>query len=112
MGIKYSFLWTATNIRLPLNDSPLLAASKNSYRCDLSNDCYCFALQDDIPADLISLLTASDNSFVNHLFSSYSEADSPGAKKKKTVLTKFKVSIALSCNQVQGQVEALTNWAH
>ncbi|XP_070204320.1 unconventional myosin-XIX-like isoform X2 [Littorina saxatilis] len=49
--------------------------------------------KDDIPSDLVSLLTASDNGFVNQLFASYAEPESPAGRKKKTVLTKFKSSL-------------------
>ncbi|XP_076453180.1 unconventional myosin-XIX-like [Babylonia areolata] len=49
--------------------------------------------KDDIPADLVSLLMASDNPFVHQLFASYTEPESPTGRKKKTVLTKFKSSL-------------------
>ncbi|KAK7474356.1 hypothetical protein BaRGS_00034404 [Batillaria attramentaria] len=48
--------------------------------------------RDDVPPDLISLLLASENRFVQELFNNFLCEESPG-KKKKTVLTKFKSSL-------------------
>ncbi|PVD32922.1 hypothetical protein C0Q70_08369 [Pomacea canaliculata] len=48
--------------------------------------------KDDIPEDLVRLLSVSENPFVQELFANLVNTDSPG-KKKKTVLIKFKSSL-------------------
>nr|KAG5690058.1 hypothetical protein BaRGS_016366 [Batillaria attramentaria] len=62
--------------------------------------------RDDVPPDLISLLLASENRFVQELFNNFLCEESPG-KKKKTVLTKFKMmqsyrcSVRVSCRDLE-----------
>ena len=47
--------------------------------------------QDNVPPELIDLLQHSRNGFISSLFSDY-ELEQAG-KKKKTVLSKFKVNL-------------------
>lgn len=48
--------------------------------------------RDNVPVELLGLLKSSTNPFIVELFSDYQTEDAPG-KKKKTVLSKFKVSV-------------------
>ncbi len=51
------------------------------------------SLQDNIPAELVELLERSANHFVSSLFVSRGNDAEPPGKKKKTVLSKFKVRV-------------------
>ncbi|XP_048252389.1 unconventional myosin-XIX-like isoform X1 [Haliotis rufescens] len=48
--------------------------------------------KDNIPVELVRLLQQSDNAFLSHLFEEFHTVEMSG-RKRKTVLTKFKVSL-------------------